>query len=156
MTNVDSFSEIQQELERRARRIVWCTVATVDTHDRPRSRILHPYWEGSTVWILTGRETLKTRHLAHNPHISLSYWDPQKEQIYADCKAEWEDDPVEKERVWNLFKAADPPYGYDGTMIWPGGVHTDGVGVLRCTPWRIELASMTVDPPGFHSAVWKA
>ena len=154
-TQVDSFSEIQEELEKRARRIVWCTVATIDGKGRPRSRILHPNWEGSTAWILTGRHTLKTKHLASNPYVSLSYWDQQQEQIYADCKVEWEDDSTEMERVWNFFKANDSPYGYDGSIIWPDGVHSEGVGILRCTPWRIELASMTVDPPGFHSTVWR-
>ena len=38
-----------------AHRIVWCTVATVDRRGRPRSRILHPYWErtpdGLVGWI---------------------------------------------------------------------------------------------------------
>ncbi len=28
-----------------AHRIVWCTVASIDPFDRPRSRILHPIWE---------------------------------------------------------------------------------------------------------------
>ena len=40
-----------------AHRIVWCTVATVDRRGRPRSRILHPYWErtedGLAGWITT-------------------------------------------------------------------------------------------------------
>jgi hypothetical protein len=40
-----------------AHRIVWCTVATVDRRGRPRSRILHPYWEraddGLVGWITT-------------------------------------------------------------------------------------------------------
>ena len=38
-----------------AHRIVWCTAASVDHAGRPRSRILHPYWEwdGSSLggWI---------------------------------------------------------------------------------------------------------
>jgi hypothetical protein len=28
-----------------AHRIVWCTVATVDSQGRPRSRVMHPIWE---------------------------------------------------------------------------------------------------------------
>ena len=28
-----------------AHRIVWATVATVDGDERPRGRILHPFWE---------------------------------------------------------------------------------------------------------------
>lgn len=40
-----------------AHRIVWCTVTTVDRRDRPRSRILHPFWiwDGTELvgWIAT-------------------------------------------------------------------------------------------------------
>ena len=48
MTNV-TFVDIQPTLESRVRRIVWCTVATTDIQGRPRVRILHPVWEGSTA-----------------------------------------------------------------------------------------------------------
>ena len=82
---VAAFKDIEEEFMARVRRIVWCTVATVDRKGRPRTRILHPIWEGTTGWIATGRHTLKTKHLAKNPHVSLSYWDQQHQQIYADC-----------------------------------------------------------------------
>ena len=40
-----------------AHRIVWCSAATVDSHGRPRSRILHPIWQwdGQNLvgWIVT-------------------------------------------------------------------------------------------------------
>ena len=48
--NVASFADIKEEFNKRVSRIVWCTVATVDTKGRPRSRILHPIWERSTGW----------------------------------------------------------------------------------------------------------
>ena len=41
-----------------AHSIVWCTAASVDAKGRPRSRVLHPYWEWDgkelTGWIATG------------------------------------------------------------------------------------------------------
>ena len=46
--DVASFSDIEKEFMDRVARIVWCTVTTVDTQDRPRARLLHPIWEGST------------------------------------------------------------------------------------------------------------
>ena len=59
-----------------AHRIVWCTVATVDHHDRPRSRILHPFWEltddGLTGWITTRPTPLKRAHLEHSPFTCLA------------------------------------------------------------------------------------
>jgi hypothetical protein len=47
------FDAIEEEFASRTRRIVWCTVATVDEKGRPRTRILHPIWEGTAGWIAT-------------------------------------------------------------------------------------------------------
>ena len=102
--DVASFAEIEEEFAARVSRIVWCTVATVDRQGRPRSRILHPIWEGSTGWIATGRHSLKEKHLAANPYLSISYWDQEHQQVYVDAKAEWQDDQAEKLRIWDLYK----------------------------------------------------
>ena len=143
--DVQSFAEIEEEFMARVRRIVWCTVATVDRRGRPRSRILHPVWEGATGWIATGRHTLKAAHLAQNPYVSLAYWDPGHRQIYADCRAEWDDAPEQKRRIWELYKSTPPPLGYDPGIIWRSGPD-DAFGVLKLTPWRIELSGLSMDP----------
>jgi general stress protein 26 len=153
--NVTAFADIQEEFTKRVQRIVWCTVATVDTKGRPRSRILHPLWEGATGWIATGRHTLKEKHLQKNPYISLSYWDQQHEQIYAECKAEWEDSPTEKRRIWELFKNTPPPLGYDPGLFWKGGPDDPTYGVLKLTPWRLELSSLNDLISGKPSRVWR-
>jgi general stress protein 26 len=147
VAEVASFSEIEGEFMARVKRIVWCTVATVDTAGRPRTRILHPNWEGTTGWICTGRQTLKTKHLAKNPYVSLSYWDQELMNVYVDARAEWEDDPAEKRRIWDLFKSNPFPYGYDPSMI-PGWTTPDSpaFGILKITPWRIELSGLSLDP----------
>jgi general stress protein 26 len=156
---VTSFEELAADFDARVRRIVWCTFATVDRRGRPRSRILHPYWEGPIGWILTGRNTLKTRHLAANPWVSCAYWDPQHERVHAECRAEWVDDVAEKRRIWELFRAAAPPYGYDPIAFWPKGPEDADTGLLRLEPWRIEL---WLSPPGgvspenpFLVSVWR-
>jgi len=145
--DVASFAEIEAEFMERVKRIAWCTVATVDTQGRPRSRILHPNWEGTTGWICTGRHTLKTKHLAANPYVSLSYWDQKHRNVYVDAFAEWEDDPAAKRRIWDLFKSNPFPYGYDPSII-PGWTAPDatGFGILRLTPWRIELSGLSMEP----------
>jgi general stress protein 26 len=154
MTDVASFSDIEAEFQARVSRIVWCTVATVDRRGRPRTRILHPIWEGATGWIATGRETLKTRHLEHNPYVSLCYWDQQHQQVYADCLAEWDDDMAQKRRVWDLYKNTPPPLGYDPGMIWQSGVEDPTYGLLKLTPWRIELYALGDLISGKDSQVW--
>jgi general stress protein 26 len=153
---VASFADVQDEFLTRITRIVWCTVATVDAQSRPRTRILHPIWEGSTGWIATGRDSHKAKHLARDPFVSLSYWDPQHQQVYADCRAEWEDDPAEKRRIWDLYKNTPPPLGYDPAMIWQGGHDDPGYGLLKLTPWRIEIFALNDLFTGQQPKIWHA
>ncbi len=145
--DVKSFAEIEEEFLKRVKRIVWCTVATVDTKGRPRTRILHPNWEGTTGWICTGRDSLKASHLAANPNVSLCYWDQEQRNVYVEAVAEWEDDAAAKRRIWDMFKANPFPYGYDPAMI-PGwsAPEAPGFGILKLTPRRIELSGMSLQP----------
>ena len=80
---IESFAVIESEFMKRVHRIAWCSVATVDRVGG-RARLLHPLWEGATGWIATNRHSHKAKHLERTPQLSLSYWDPQHEQIYAD------------------------------------------------------------------------
>ncbi|HET9199418.1 MAG TPA: pyridoxamine 5'-phosphate oxidase family protein [Dehalococcoidia bacterium] len=153
---VSSFAEIEEEFMRRVQRTVWCTVATVDSKGRPRTRILHPVWEGTTGWIATDPNSLKAKHLAGNPYVSLSYWDPNHEQVYVDARAEWVKDPKEGERIWNLLKSLPQPYGYDPGMIWQEGLSDPRWGVLKITPWRIEMFSLQTMISGEDAIVWRA
>jgi hypothetical protein len=45
IVQVATFADIETEFIRRVHRVVWCNVATLDSQNRPRSRILHPIWE---------------------------------------------------------------------------------------------------------------
>ncbi|MBQ61607.1 MAG: pyridoxamine 5'-phosphate oxidase [Gammaproteobacteria bacterium] len=152
--DIDSFSVIEEEFDSRVRKIVWCTVCTLDRKERPRSRILHPIWEGKVGWIATGRETLKTKHLAENSYVSLSYWDPDHEQVYADCKAQWDDDPVQRECIWALFKSTPEPVGYDPGVFWKN-YDDPAYGLLKLTPWRIELSGVVQMSQGKPPQVWR-
>ena len=151
---VAHFSDIEAEFIQRVHTMVWCSVATVDTHDRPRSRILHPIWEGSTGWIGTHRDSFKARHLAHNPYVSLAYAAEVFRPVYADCVAEWVDDLMEKERIWSLFKNAPEPLGYDPALTFVSYDHPN-FGLLKLTPWRIDLVSFPA--PSFEEGtrIWR-
>ncbi len=150
-----SFSEIEDKFKEITEKIVWCTVCTVDRQGRPRSRILHPVWEGSTGWIATGRHTHKTKHLAGNPYVSLTYWDPDHEQTMIECKAEWQDDQPTRARVWELLKNTPEPVGYDPIAFWPEGPTAEGFGCLKLTPWRLEVWSLAAMAQGQEPQVWR-
>lgn len=140
---VSSFSEIEEEFRERVKKIVWCTVTSIDRKNRPRSRILHPIWDGPTGYIATGRQSHKAKHFEHNPYVSLTYWDPDHKQIYAECHVGWEDSAEEKTRVWELYKSTPEPLGYDLNMFWPGGPTDENYGLMKLSPWRIELSALS-------------
>ena len=153
------FSEIADEFNRRTRRVVWCTAATIDTKDRTRVRVVHPVWNGTTGWLTSNRGAAKGIHLARNPHLSLSYLevlDPWgTEQVYVDCTATWADAPETKRELWDWIKAVEPPMGFDPGLMWQDP-DDDEFGLLRLTPWRIELASLRPGRDGWSSSVWTA
>jgi general stress protein 26 len=132
-----------------AHSIVWCSVATVDAQGRPRMRILHPYWEwdGERLvgWIGTSQSPVKAEHLATNPYVSCSYWNDMHDTCSADAKTEWCTDEVTLTRIWNAFKSAPAPLGYDPAMIPAWTNPTDGCwSVLRLEPWRLRVFPGTV------------
>ncbi len=150
---VTHFSEIETDFIQRVNTMIWCSVATVDEHDRPRSRILHPLWERATGWICTHRDSYKAKHLAKNPFVSLAYVTNIMQPVYIDAKAQWVDDLDEKQRVWEFFKSMPEPLGFDPA---PDIIRYDheNVGRLKLTPWRVDL--VTFPAPSFKEGtrVW--
>jgi hypothetical protein len=128
-----------------AHRIVWATVATVDRRGRPRSRILHPYWEwdGSSLvgWIATSPTPTKRAHLAREPSVSVTYWDPSQDTCTAESRAAWVFDDDTRQWLWQRFKETPPPLGYDPAIIppWSGGPRSDAFAALRLEPWRLRV-----------------
>lgn len=147
---VTSFAEIEQEFQERITRMVWCNVATLDTRNRLRSRILHPIWEGPVGWIGTRRDSHKAKHLAHHPYVSLAYIADIVNPVYVDCSVAWDDNLDTKQRIWNLFLNTPQPLGYDPAPIF-GSI--ENFGLLRLTPWRVELYDA---PASGERRVWRS
>ncbi len=127
-----------------AHQIAWCSAATVDTHNRPRSRILHPIWEwdGTDLvgWIATVPTPLKRSHVSHSPFASLSYWAENQDTCQAECAVEWAFDDETCARVWDLFLNGPEPVGYDPSLIPQWNDPTDDeFAVLRLDPWRLRV-----------------
>ena len=152
---VSRFSEIEQEFIKRVHTMIWCNVATVDRRGRPRSRILHPIWEASTGWILTHRNSHKSKHLAHNPYVSLAYITDIHKPVYADCVATWVDDITQKQRVWELFRDTPPPLGFDPAQDFVSPEHAK-FGLLRLTPWRITLVTFPAESHETGQRIWRS
>jgi hypothetical protein len=114
-------AEVAPAFVEMAHRIVWATAATVTPGNHPRTRILHPLWEwdGASLsgWIATGPTPAKQADLDHSPYVSLNYWSPNHDTCRADCRITWHFDDDTCERIWNKFKDAPAPVGYDPAII---------------------------------------
>lgn len=148
--HTSTFADIADEFARRVERMVWCNAATVDTCGRPRSRLLHPIWEGAIGWVTTHRHSLKARHLVRNPYLSLAYSADFATPVFVDCTAEWEEDLDQKRQIWSLLTLAPRPLGFDPTLTF-GNHENPEFGLLKLIPWRIEVAT----PPA-ETHVWHA
>jgi general stress protein 26 len=158
MRTVRSFSDLQEPFLAYIQDIVYATMTTVDSKNRPRSRVLLPIWEvrdGLPIgWIAAYKTPVKVAHLKRNPHTTISYWSPKQNAVFADCTAEWidEDQDVRRE-IWDLYKKGSPPgVGYDPANFWRGD-HTDPkFGLIKLIPWRVQvLRGMDLS-----SVFWKA
>jgi hypothetical protein len=146
-----------------AHRVVWATVATVDRQGRPRTRILHPcwIWDGAALvgWIATSPTPLKRAHLERTPFVSVNYWSPAQDVATAECRAAWAFDDETRTFVWELFRDAPAPVGYDPAIIppWRGGPASDAFAALRLEPWRLRVmpGSMMAGGPG-EVLTWRA
>jgi uncharacterized pyridoxamine 5'-phosphate oxidase family protein len=146
---VASFEEIQTEFIDRIQQAVYCNVTTIDRKDRPRSRVMHVIWEGPIGWVITWPASHKAKHLAHNPHVSLAYVAQPTKPVYVEAIAAWVTELNEQQRIWDLHKALPPPLGFDPTPHY-STIQGQYFGVLRFTPWRIELAEL-----GAESLIWR-
>ena len=137
-------SDIAPQFVAMAHQIVWCSAATVDAAGRPRSRVLHPLWEwdGENLvgWIATGPTPAKRAHLDASPHISCNCWAPTHDTCVAECRASWHFDLDTRRRIWDAFKNAPAPVGYDPAIIpvWTSA-DDDTFAVLRLDPWKLRV-----------------
>src|SRR5258708_257413 len=87
--DVTCFEDLQAEFMTRVSQAVYCTMATIDRQNRPRSRVVHPIWDGPIGWLISWPASHKAKHLAHNPAISLAYIPDKAKPVYVDAVAEW-------------------------------------------------------------------
>ncbi len=134
-----------------AAKATWAYLATVDG-DQPKVRVVHPAIEGQRVWVATGRNSPKARHIAANPKVELFY------QIGRDMvhltvrgRARFVDDLGEKKRVWN-----GKIFDYELAQFWPDGPESKDFGLMLIMPSKVELTSLGDLAQGRPPEVWRA
>jgi len=144
---VKAFAAIEDEFYQRVSRDICCNLATIDEQGRLRSRVVHPLWQGPVCWVLTKRIGPKARHIDRHPFVSLAYVGDSAHPAYAECRAEWIEDPDEKQRIWRRFRSS--PLGYNPAPFYRDAGHPH-LGVLKLKPWRIQID----DSPG-ETTIWQ-
>ena len=146
------FRQVAPAFHEMANRMIYASMATVDSSGRPRTRIVHTLWEwdGERLvgWIGSFVTKMKKAHLARNPYVSCGFW--AGAEVYdtctAECRAELLLDEESKRRGWELFKSTPEPLGYDPATIhpaWADGPTSESWGVIRLEPWYLHVFPAT-------------
>ncbi|MFI7060763.1 hypothetical protein ACIBL3_07270 [Kribbella sp. NPDC050124] len=72
----------------------------------------------------------------------------------ADCAAEWVADVATRQRVWELYRAAPAPLGYDFWSVFPDGPAGDAPSLLRLAPYRLRLSDIETLSGRKEPLVW--
>jgi general stress protein 26 len=107
-------------------------LATVGADGKPDVSPVAPGWEGDTIWVMVGVDSVKSRNLAANPDVALHWQVTQA----GDGVAVWgtgtvHDDLATKQRLWKGV------FGYDLDLFAPGGPEgSPDTGFLAIEPER--------------------
>jgi general stress protein 26 len=138
MTQVDDADRAAffEAVNAASQKAVWCAVASCEGGE-PRVRMVHPTWEGETLWFATGTGSPKLRQLLRNPAIDIQYQvaPPDFVHILVRGRSEVVEDAAEKRRVWDVLD-------YDLSQFWSAGPEDPNYSLVRVTPLRVELSKM--------------
>jgi len=135
-----------------AAKATWAYLATADGN-QPKVRVVHPAFEGERVWVATGRNSPKARHVGKNSNVELFYQVSLPEMVHLTVtgKAQFVEDLKEKKRIWD-----GKIFDYDLAQFWPDGAVAKDFGLMLITPSRIELTSLPEMSAGKKPEVWHA
>lgn len=94
----------------------WAHLATVGGDGEPDVVPVHPCWEGDTLWIMVGRDSVKVRNLSANQRVAL-HWQVTEvgDGLEVWGTATVHHDVESKRRLWNGV------FDYDLNLFAPGG-----------------------------------
>ena len=147
MVAADEKDEFFSQVNEACKKAVWCAIATVDG-DKPRVRIVHPTWEGDSLWFATGPESPKANQLRNNPQVDIQYQVAPPDFIHVMVRgtAELVTDQETKNRAWDVID-------YDLTQFGSTGPDDPNFQPVRINPSRVELSEMF---GSMNRRVWRA
>lgn len=126
-----------KDVDEYARKATWCALAT-ETKGQPRVRMVHPTWDGDTLWVATGIDTLKAKQIAVNPVVDIQFQvaPPDFVHLLTRGRATLMQDDATREHVWHNVM------DYDLSQFFPDGPNSPGYVAIRIDPQRVELSEM--------------
>ena len=131
-----------------ARLSPWAHIATVGADGKPDVVPVHPAWEGDTIWIMTGAESVKARNIASCPDVAM-HWqvDESGDGVEVWGTAAVHTDAETKHRLWTGV------FDYDLNAFAPGGPDSPDICFVSVAPERV-LALKAYGMGG--RATWRA
>ena len=124
--------ELEDVKQRGAQLSMWAHLATVGADGKPDVVPVHPCWEGDTLWLMCGGDSVKVRNVAANPNVAL-HWQvtAQGDGLEVWGTATVHDDLETKRRLWTGV------FDYDLNLFAPGGPdNSPGTGFMAVHPER--------------------
>lgn len=115
---------------------VWCALATVRGNE-PRVRIVHPTWEGETLWVATSPASPKAKQIGDNGAVDVQFQvaPPDFLHIMVRGTATLHEDDETRQQAWDAID-------YDLAGFFPGGPTDPNYVAVKITPTRVELSEM--------------
>ena len=125
-----------KDVDAACRAAVWAAVATVRDGE-PRVRLVHPTWEGETLWFATDPKSPKARQIEKTNRVDVQYQvaPPEFVHVLARGTAEILTDDATRAHVWDVLD-------YDLAQFWPDGPTDPGYAAIKITPTRVEHSKM--------------
>jgi len=94
----------------------WAHLATVGADGEPDVVPVHPCWEGDVIWIMVGRDSVKSKNVAHESRVALHWQVTEKgDGVEMWGRSSLHADVDTKRRLWNGV------FDYDLNAFAPGG-----------------------------------
>lgn len=94
----------------------WAHLASVGADGEPDVVPVHPCWEGDVIWIMVGRDSVKSKNVAHESRVAL-HWQVTEngDGVEVWGRSSLHADVDTKRRLWNGV------FDYDLNAFAPGG-----------------------------------
>jgi len=134
--SVSEEDQFFKDAEAAAKKAIWAALATVKDGE-PRVRMVHPTWEGKTLWIATGPETPKAQQIRDQGAVDIQFQVAPEDFVHLMVRGQAQviTDNATKSRVWDVMD-------YDLAQFFPDGRESEHYCVIRIDPSRVELSEM--------------